>query len=192
MYKAIVFDFDDTIVDSNRIKQETFTQILSSLGFNSKEVLDVIKNEYMSRVEVFKHFLPSYTQDQLSKVIALFSKKVYDKIICLKPSSDFFKIVKEAQEKNTLIFLSSNTPENQLIEIVTKMNLISIFKQVHGYPKKKEDTLKRIINQYGLSPKSILVIGDGLSDLEAAKKNGTDFFLVKELSLINAIPLTNE
>lgn len=192
MYKAIVFDFDDTIVDSNRIKQETFVQTLSSLGFNSKEVLEVVKNEYMSRVEVFKHFLPTYTQDELSKLIALFSKKVYEKIICLKPSRDFFKIVEKAKEKNILIFLSSNTPEDQLIQIVTKMNLNSIFNQVHGYPKKKEDTLKSIIKQHGLSPKSILVIGDGLSDLESAKKNGTDFFLVKKLSLKNVISLTNE
>ena len=137
MYKAIVFDFDDTIVDSNRIKQETFVQTLSSLGFNSKEVLEVVKNEYMSRVEVFKHFLPTYTQDELSKLIALFSKKVYEKIICLKPSRDFFKIFKKAKEKKILIFLSSNTPENQLIEILKKMNLILYLIRFMAIPKKK-------------------------------------------------------
>lgn len=189
MYRAIIFDFDDTIVDSNRIKRETFINVLAPFGFTSKEVLDIVKNEYMSRVEVFKFFFPSYSDHQLSKLITLFSKKVFEGISRLKPSNDFFKIVKKAQGENTLIFLSSNTPEDQLIKIIEKMKLTSIFEQVHGYPKKKEVTLSKIINQYGLTPESVLVIGDGQSDQNAAKKNGTGFYLVENLSISNAISL---
>lgn len=189
MYNALVFDFDDTIVDSNRIKRLTFLNILKKYKINENEVHKLINDESKSRVEVFKYFLDGSSDLDLQLAIEAFSKQVFDGISKLKPSAEFFKVINYAKMNNILLVLSSNTPELELTKILTQIKIKSNFDEIHGYPKRKEETLKKIIEKYHFEPKSILVIGDGESDRYAAKKNNTDFYHVNNVNLSPLISL---
>lgn len=191
MYKALVFDFDDTIVDSNKIKKKVFIEILGEMGFGEDKVLAVVRDENKSRFEVFHHFLYNHSEKEINMKIETFSKKVFEEICKLKPAQDFYSIVSLAKENNVFLFLSSNTPEEQLLRIINKIGISHIFNQVHGYPKDKKQTLKKIIDEFHLLSDKVLVIGDGQSDRLSAEKNDVDFFQVKNLSLPNLKFLLN-
>ena len=79
--------------------------------------------------------------------------------------------------------LSSNTPENELIKIIKEMNLFNIFNEVHGSPKLKSVTLKKIIIENNFLSNQILVIGDGESDKLSAEDNNCDFIGINKNSL---------
>ena len=81
------------------------------------------------------------------------------------------------------IYLSSNTPEVLLTDIIKEKGWDKYFIKIFGYPSNKIDSLSNIIKSTGYNLDSYLVVGDGLSDKLSALKNNVDYFQVKSKSL---------
>ncbi|MGH6628379.1 MAG: HAD family hydrolase, partial [Burkholderiales bacterium] len=52
------------------------------------------------------------------------------------------------------------------------------FKTVDGYPSTKSGVIAKILQEGGFVPSRVAVIGDGISDEEAARVNGCTFFAI--------------
>lgn len=70
----------------------------------------------------------------------------------------------------------SGTPEVELRAIFDFRGLSSYFRSIRGTPPEKIAMLKSLVKESGLSPERILMIGDSVTDLEAAEAAGTLFF----------------
>ena len=75
------------------------------------------------------------------------------------------------------LFISSGTPEVELIEIIRRKKIDIYFKSIHGAPENKTNHVKNIINQKDYGKDEIIFIGDADTDVKAAKQNDIPIIL---------------
>ena len=63
------------------------------------------------------------------------------------------------------------------MKITKKLEIFDYFKIIIGYPKTKEEGFKLILNESGMDNADFIVIGDSLSEYNAAKKYSLKFVL---------------
>ena len=80
----------------------------------------------------------------------------------------------EDNYKHLDIFLSSATPEEELIEIVTKKELINFFKLIFGSPKTKISHINQILSM-GYKKDKVVYVGDAEQDMIAASQTDISF-----------------
>jgi len=185
MLKAIVFDFDGVIVDSNHIKKNTYYEICSSFK-NSKEVVSGVLNEFEPNT---RKFIIGKMVEQLARKSLINSRRIatyrdrfvkeYGRI-CEKEVSECKEIkgalrsIKKLSERYHL-YVNSLTPMKALRRIMEKRGLCKYFKGIFGGEKSKGENLKTIISIEKISPSQLLVVGDGTSDLRVAQQFGASF-----------------
>lgn len=182
-YKAIIFDYDGVLAESNEIKTDAFRQIFKDEEFEKvdKFVKYHKENEGVSRVEKIKFFYKSILKNKiLKKNIEIkakeFSNIVQKKIVkCekVKGSNEFLK----KNFKKINLFISTGTPEEEIIRILKKTNIYDLFKTVLGSPNTKKQHISFILKNNNLSPKEVVFIGDSKTDYCAAKSFDMDFIL---------------
>jgi phosphoglycolate phosphatase-like HAD superfamily hydrolase len=73
------------------------------------------------------------------------------------------------------MFLASGTPQEELLQLVAARDLTAMFRGVYGAPKEKSAILEEILAMTKAPRESLLFVGDGRSDYEAAKAAGVGF-----------------
>lgn len=116
--------------------------------------------------------------DELKKVL-LWSEKVNEKIKELEHLSKPFEGAKEALEeisKKARVVIVSSANKEAILSEWEKFGLLEYVDEVMGQDKGlKQDCIKYVINQ-GYSKENIVMIGDSLGDLDAAKINEVYFY----------------
>jgi len=184
---VIVFDFDGTLVLSNRLKYDAYyklfpddechrriiTQILEKIVEESRFViLEAILKE--SREQCFSKITMDVVQlaEGYNTIVIEGAKKCPTRLNAQK--------VVEALQHSHSLYLSSNTPEIPLKEIIEYRQWAQHFKGVFGYPRVKYNTLQEVLTLENTEPSQILVVGDGESDRNSAAQAGCKFFYVEE------------
>lgn len=187
--KVIVFDFDGTLVDSNQIKYDAFFELFPHDNSRKKIIKEVIK-EYREepRSVIIKKILERSSDrdakkdDIVGKVKLLsdrYNKIVIERVKHCKTKTGALKALKVLSGKYRL-YLSSITPEISLKEIVRYRKWDPFFCKIFGYPKNKISSLLNIVRRESIYANEILVVGDGMSDMDSAKIAGCKFFPVCE------------
>ena len=123
------------------------------------------------------NFLILNIKKDIEDLSSEFNKIILEKIIKLKLNKGVLNFLK----KNKSIFkyfISSGTPEKELKYIIKKKGIKNFFTKIYGSPVEKHKHIDEIIKSFNLKKKNIVFIGDGLSDLEAAKKFKLKFIQV--------------
>lgn len=176
MIKSIIFDFDGVILDSVDIKSEVFKEVFAPFG---KKILDYsinyhIKHGGISRFEKIKHILNLFFESREAKILEksiinkfnfLIRKKVF--------KANFIKGAPEFLEKNYNsfnMFISTGTPEKEIIEILKFKKIKHFFKAVYGSPDIKDIHVEKILKNNSEKIDEYVFIGDSKSDLITASK----------------------
>ena len=77
------------------------------------------------------------------------------------------------------MYIVTATPQDEIDRIVSVLKVKHYFDKVVGSPINKNTALKNLLLEYELEPKRSLMIGDSLTDYEAARENGLTFVLRK-------------
>jgi phosphoglycolate phosphatase-like HAD superfamily hydrolase len=182
--KVIVFDFDGTLIDSNQLKYDAFFELFSSKNHHKqiiKNVLNEILEEsrYVILREIIKRLNTEMHEDELDDRVQKLANR-YNKIVVdgakhcnEKPGA---KEVLVSLSKRFKLYLSSTTPEVSLKEIVRHRMWTNYFCDIFGYPNDKASIIFKIIKKEGLKPEKLLVVGDGMSDMDSSKRTGCKFF----------------
>ena len=182
--KVIVFDFDGTLIDSNQLKYDAFFELFSSKNHHKqiiKNVLNEILEEsrYVILREIIKRLNTEMHEDELDDRVQKLANR-YNKIVVdgakhcnEKPGA---KEVLVSLSKRFKLYLSSTTPEVSLKEIVRHRIWANYFCDIFGYPNDKASIIFKIIKKEGLKPEKLLVVGDGMSDMDSSKRTGCKFF----------------
>lgn len=180
-YDAIVFDFDGTLVNSNEIKSTAFREMYKSYGEEIvRKVVDYhTVHEGTSRLIKFKHWqedlLGEPYSDELGEQLSRhYSGLVKEAVVKAPFCEGAYKCLKKFHHRFPL-YVASGTPELEIREIVKRRNLDKFFQGVYGSPSSKKQILERILMQNNWSPKRLLMVGDALSDWEAAKQTNVCF-----------------
>lgn len=182
--KVIVFDFDGTLIESQKMKLQAFYDLFPKDQCAPDVITDVLKKmPEESRYVIISSVLTRITYDpaHLENEVMRLARK-YDHLVVRGAKScreipGASELLEAAHGKHHL-YLNSNTPTESLRTIVRYRGWHSYFKEIYGYPYGKEAALRNIINREKVDPKEVIVAGDGQSDQLSAENVGCNFFAV--------------
>ena len=191
MIKALVFDFDGTLVESNEIKRQAFFDVVNKYG-NFSDVIEKVFNEeadgdrrsiisrIISEIRMVSRAFDTFPQEQLASTLASEYTEICHKTISVCPYVEgAIELLEYLRQNGFLLFVNSATPESNLIDVIKARSLESFFKGVYGKPVSKTENLQRIIEENNLRPEEIVFVGDNASDLAAAEEIGCKFIGIK-------------
>ena len=187
-YKSIIFDCDGVILNSNKIKTESFKKILIQFNRNAvNEFLNYHKNNggvsrYIKIDYFLTNILPKYSNSlenkeyTLSSLLENYSNECKKSLYNSEVAYDLDKL-KEIT-CNIPWTIVSGGDQKELRDVFEYKNLISYFDGgIYGSPEKKIDILKREINR-GYINYPALFLGDSKLDHTVAKSLNIDFLFV--------------
>jgi phosphoglycolate phosphatase-like HAD superfamily hydrolase len=181
-YKTFIFDCDGVILNSNKIKSETFKKVTRNFGEKiSDHFLNFhIKNGGVSRNEKFKYFVNKILNKKndklIDKLILEYSKNIYDELLNCEVS-DCLKFLKQKYMYIDWLVLTGGN-EDEVKDIFRKKK-IKYFKDCHiyGSPKSKYENFKFLTNN-DLIKYPAIFFGDSEYDYKFSFDNKIDFIFV--------------
>ena len=189
-YKSIIFDCDGVILNSNKIKTESFRKILKN--FDTRAIREFIyyheNNGGLSRYIKLDYFLstilPKYSEIPENKDnILLYLLRDYGNVC--KKSLNTSEVAKDLEKLKSITnkipwTIVSGGDQKELREVFTKKNLTKYFKGgIFGSPDKKIDIIQRE-EKYGLINYPAIFLGDSKLDYLVAKNLNIDFLFVTQ------------
>ncbi len=181
--KAIILDFDGVLVESNKVKTRAFEDLFSRYPEHSQAMLAYhLANQSAPRMHKFRYYvsnlmdLTKSTGDrEAAKMGRLFSELVKERVIHCPEVKGAMQFLQD-YSKRAPLFISSNTPDNELHEILESRGLIQFLKKAFGNPPiTKGAAIAKVLKNEQLKPAEVVFIGDALSDYEAAVSQGLQF-----------------
>lgn len=186
-YDIYIFDCDGVILDSNQLKIDAMETALISLSFKKEDVfkcVDYFRNNFgksrFHHVDVFINEILNVKQNADSiklSILEAFStscKHLYLEANLTPGIIDFIKCL--AGKK----YIASGSEQQELISVFKERGLYSFFSGIYGSPTKKMALIENILSLE--STTNAVMIGDAVSDWEAATANGIDFIFYSPFS----------
>ena len=185
--RVVVFDFDGTLIDSNRLKYDAYFELFPAGDRHARIIRDVLSESFeQTRYVILEEILRrlgvedhTYMKREVSKL----AEQYNDIVVAGAKTCPEKAGAEEALKKFApmyRLYVNSTTPDASLKEIIRFRKWDGYFRAVFGYPHEKSDTLRHIIARERMTSDQVLVVGDGESDRKSATENGCPFFHVTE------------
>ena len=148
MIRCVVFDFDGTLVDSNKIKREAFFDVVTNLtGADSKLRCILSDPESGTRVEIFEKLVSSMSSDNLnipdpSELIDRYTRLCESRISRAPEIKGARICLDRLKEWGLRLWVNSLTPTETLKRIVELRGWNLCFDGISGAPTGKTENLK--------------------------------------------------
>ncbi len=180
-YEAFFFDFDGVLADSVEVKTRAFARLFERYGHDivAKVVDHHRKNGGMTRADKFRYYYREFLgkpldEVELQRLCDDFSRLVMDEVITapgILGANEFL----EKWYKQVPCFMVSATPDEELLEIVSRRGLEIYFRDILGSSRSKQKNVKFLLEKHGLNPEKCLFFGDAESDYRAAMACNVNF-----------------
>jgi len=183
MYKAIIFDFDETLVKAYEVKwkqhQETAKQF-----YNLNLTEKTIKKYWGMPFEKMIYLMYS-KKDKVENMIENYHS--LDEKFVKKPFPDTKKVIKKLFKLNywlgVLTSMNSESVKKDLEKINIDPNQFKVILgsndlKFHKPDPRVFDYLKKILKKEKINSKEIVYIGDDQKDMEASLGAGIDFIAI--------------
>ncbi len=186
-HRAYIFDFDGTLVKSNEIKREAFYSLSDEIIANRQAVDDVLasipeRSRYEIIEEIYKRISKltgkKFNQLTVREAIDNYSKAVMDGVLSCSELEGAANLLVDLKSRSNFIFISSNTPEEPLGELIAARGWNELIQGYFGFPRVKGETIRVIMEKWQLLSSDIMVVGDGKSDEISAKENNCAFYRI--------------
>lgn len=178
MIKAVCFDFDGTLVDSNRVKKDAFFLLASRFPGGAAFVENLLyQNPPLDRFDVLNRLAERYrlSNNQHKHLVTEFTATVHQKVVEADLMPGVMGCLEKLAQKKLFLAINSATPEKELKAIIKDRNLLGWFHTIKGRPSSKSENLNAILSNQGLHPTEVLIIGDGADDQDYAEVAGCQF-----------------
>jgi HAD superfamily hydrolase (TIGR01509 family) len=180
MLKAVIFDMDGVIVDSEPIYHEVEMQLFHELGM---DVSDELRYSYVGTKiddmwsELKKKYLLKQTVEDLIKLEAERYRKYIASPDILKPIPGVIELLKELFGRNISIALASSSFLKDIETILGLLDIREYFSVVVGGDEVKRgkpypDIFECAVKKLDVSPAGCIVIEDSSHGINAAKAAG--------------------
>ena len=183
--KVIVFDFDGTLVDSNRFKHDAFFEVFPADEHHAQTVRSVLADmNEQSRFVILDEVLQRLNLDpgpELDARVEELAGRYNDIVLSAAkncPEMPGAEATLKSLSQRYRLYLSSMTPHDELKEIVGYRNWSGYFVDTYGYPHQKANTIETIMGREDVGPRQMVVVGDGNSDRQSAEANACSFVSV--------------
>lgn len=179
--RALIFDFDGVIVESEHIKSRAFAAMYRGHGeaVAAAAVAHHEANGGISRRQKIRHLHRTLLgielgEGELEALCRQFSVLVEDEVVACERVPGAYEVL-EAQHGQRPMFIVSGTPQEELVRIIAGRGLDRWFTEVWGSPPEKSPTIRDILARHGVAPDEVLFIGDAAADWRAAQETGVRF-----------------
>lgn len=191
---AIFFDFDGVLCDSVAVKTDAFAALYAGEG---KEIIDQVVVHHLehggiSRFEKLRFYertlLGREPDDRRIRELAdHFADLVVDAVV-QAPAIPGAERALESLHTRVPLYVVSGTPETELRAIVERRGWHRFFREVRGSPDPKSEILGSLIGKRGYDSRRCCMIGDAMTDYDAARESGVPFVGVQERSGSHPFP----
>ena len=191
-YDVVIFDCDGVIFDSNTLKVQAMTEVLKNEdAFHYSKIESAIehfgRNFGLSRykhvdcfVEIFN--IADENRDEFrSSILANYSSKCVELYSKAQLVPGFRRLIKDLKSTN---YVASGSDEDELKQVFKMRGLTDYFSGIHGSPNRKSDIVTKLASIHKID--SIVLIGDSISDFEAASEADIDFIFFAPYSMVQA------
>jgi phosphoglycolate phosphatase-like HAD superfamily hydrolase len=178
--RAIVFDFDGTIVESVQTKTDAFRRLFARYPAELDRIVSLhLAHGGLSRYEKFKMIYRDILGRQpeageFEDLGRQFEVLVAENVVACPFVSGAARFIDTFSTRLPLI-LVSGTPHEELMRILERRRIRSYFAEAHGSPPGKEVILADMLQRRGWQAGDVLFVGDAMSDYEAARGAGVRF-----------------
>ncbi len=180
MLKAVIFDMDGVIIDSEPIHFEREKMLFRELGLS---ISDEEHNSFVGITgrDMWKRIKRKYNLEQSVDELVRFDRSQLnhyffypDKIKSIPGIKD---LIEELSNHKIKLVLASSAPLNRIVLILEKLRLRQYFSEIVSgeeveYGKPNPDIFFHAASLAGVKPKDCLVIEDSRNGVEAAKLAG--------------------
>lgn len=178
--RAIVFDFDGVILESANIKTEAFLELYAAYPEKLAAIRDYhVGQAGISRYVKFEHIqknilgLP-YTAEDKARVSAAFERLTRERIFRCPEVPGAERLLRGLRGR-VLRVVGSGTPQPELDLIIQKRAMEGWFDEWWGTPRVKAEIIRDVMARHDVSADRVLMVGDGMSDYQAAAETGARF-----------------
>lgn len=175
-YKGIIFDIDGTIASTNQLIFDTFNFVASKFLnriFTEKEIIGmfgppedvILKNLFSEDIEKASEDYYNYYRENhhIAKIYPGIKELIED----LKKHSVLLSIFTGKGRRSSMITLMETELLNYFDLIVTGDDVLE--------HKPSAEGILRFVNEFKLPKEKVLMIGDAVSDVKAARSAGVDY-----------------
>lgn len=180
MIKAVVFDMDGVIIDSEPIHYQLSMQYFSELG------LTITDEEYytfvgVGDIEIFTRLKEKYGLKQtVNELVEIYQKRYTDHLKSAqdqKPIKGIDDLIRDIHQKGLRLALGSSAIRSNIEVVLEKFNLRQYFDDIVGgseveRSKPFPDIYLEAARRLGVEPSECIVIEDSCNGVTAAKAAG--------------------
>jgi phosphoglycolate phosphatase-like HAD superfamily hydrolase len=187
MIRSVVFDFDGTLILSNKIKREGFFAAVSKINDGATYMKVLLNNPEGDRYTIFNRFTDVFggSADDLVK---RYTDWCEERIMICHEREGASAVIQTLRQSRVSIHLNSATPIDSLRRIVLRRYGTGYFSGVYGGHGNKRENLEEILSKEQLPASLLAMVGDGIDDREAAVAVGCQFVGVGGGTLAAAAP----
>ncbi len=185
-FKAIVFDFDGTLVQSAEAKRQAFFDLFPSTACHAAVIERVLaENPEGTRFTLIPLMIETVAAAGLTlpenpspeRLLAAYGRIAFDAVTAAPELPGATSTLKHLSGR-AILTICSSTPDEPLKELVAARGWTRFLDGVFGLPVTKTAHIAGLVRQYGLSPADVAMVGDGDNDEAAAAANACAFFRI--------------
>ena len=187
MISCVAFDFDGTLVNSNRIKNQTFYDVTQPYDPDGSTVTRILQqhpnhdrygifHEIVRDLSANGHPALLLSQETLAAQWAEAYTVACEQAIAHCPEvPGTSEILNWISSHHIPIFVNSRTPITTLRRLIATRSFNHYITDVYGAPTSKSENLQRIQERTRKPLHEILMVGDSEDDRKAASEVGCNF-----------------